>query len=141
MAQASNELPANLVIRVAARIAAVERSERKIGRAILLVGERRDVQVSGSRWLMTRAFLSHMLSSGGGELVIDAYGAEADVRHDLLALVEGLLEEFEQGGVPIRLQFRREPPPVSRPSGVYAVPDNGKDPREASSSSSTQQVS
>jgi hypothetical protein len=125
VAQTSGELPANLVVRVASRLAAVERSGRKLGRAILLVGERRDSQVDASRRLMTRAFLSHMLVSGG-ELVIDADGAEADVRHEVLSLVEELLEEFEQRAVPIRLQFRSEPPRVRRPSGVYPVADTSR---------------
>jgi hypothetical protein len=123
VAQTSGELPANLVTRVASRIASIERSGRTIGQAIVLLDNRHDAQVGASRWSMARALLSHLLVSGGSELVLDADGAEVNVRHELLSIVEALLEEFEQGRVPIRLQFRREPPRAVRPSGIYAVPE------------------
>jgi len=121
VAQNEGELPASLVTRVASRISAIEGSRRTIGRAIVLVEGRHDAQASGARWLMARALLSHLLLGGGSELVLDADGATADLRHQLLSLVESLLEEFEQSSVPVRLQFRRDPP-VSRPSGVYPIP-------------------
>jgi len=127
IAQTSGELPANLVIRVASRIGALERSGRKIGRAILLVGNRQDAQVAAARWVIARALLSHLLARGGSELVLDADRAEGAVRNELLSLVEGLLERVEPSGVPIRLQFRRAPPRPARPSGIYPVPDAGRE--------------
>jgi hypothetical protein len=130
IAQTEGEAPASLALRVASRIASVERSRRRIGRAVLLVAERRDAHVSRSRRLMTHACLSHMHQNGDGELIVDADRAEAEVRDDLLSLVEGLLEEFEQGSVPIRLQFRRAPPRAGRPNGIYAVPSSA-DTRDA----------
>lgn len=130
IAQTEGEAPASLFLRVASRIASVERSQRSIGRAVLLVAARRDAHVSGSRRQMTHAFLSHMHQSGDGELIVDADHAEVHLRDELLSLVEGLLEEFEQGSVPIRLQFRREPPRASRPSGIYAAPSS-TDTRDA----------
>lgn len=120
VAQWGGEPPASLIIRVAARIGALERSGKKVGRAILLVGERRDDQAIAARRLVARALLSHLLSSNGTELVLDAVGARADARHELLSEVEAMLEELERPSVPIRLQFRRERAPFQE-SGIYPI--------------------
>jgi hypothetical protein len=125
--QWSGEPPESLIVRVAARIVALERSGKRVDRAILLVGHERDQHVIAARRLVARALLSHLHSSSGSELVLDAVGAPASVRHALLAEVEALLEESEAPSVPIRLQFRYARP-ASRESGVYSVPDANQAP-------------
>lgn len=117
--QSGGESPVALMMRVAARIAVIERSEKKVGQAIVLVGNRHDTQEASARWLIARACLSHLHSNAGTELVLDALGAEPEVRHELLALVETLLEKNKQRSIPIRLQFRKEAPSVGQRSGVY----------------------
>jgi hypothetical protein len=125
--QWTGEPPSSLIIRVAARIVAIERSGKKVDRAVLLVGQQRDQRTIAARREVARALLSHLDASSGAELVLDAVGVPADFRHELLSEVEALLEELEQPSVPIRLQFRHERAAV-RESGVYSAPGADQDP-------------
>jgi hypothetical protein len=135
VAQWRDEPPASLLLRVAARMGAIERSGRKVGQATLLVGEQRGGQTIAARRTIARALFSQLLSSGGTELVLDAVGAPVDIRHQLLTEVEGLLEEFERPSASVRLQFRPDLRPdreAPRPSGIYPVPGAVEAPRALS---------
>jgi hypothetical protein len=128
--QWSGEPPESLIGRVAARIVALERSGKKVDRAILLIGQKRNPHTIAARRLVARALLSHLHSSSGTELVLDAVGAPANVRHELLSEVESLIEESERPSVPIRLQFRHERAP-SGDSGIYSTPSASEGPLRA----------
>ena len=129
VAQWRGETPASLIARVAARVVALERSGKKVRQAVLLVGAHQNDQALAGRLQIARALLSRLLSSNGNELVLDAIGAPAAVRHELLSEVEALLDEFERPNVAIRLQFRRERP--REQSGIHSAPGPVRDSRRS----------
>jgi hypothetical protein len=121
LAQSDGELPVSLMLRVGSAIGALEQAQRSLGRAVLVVGRRGGAQVSAARVLIARTLLSHMAARGTGELSIVASGVEAEVRHELMSLVEELLGEHEQCSVPIRLRIEGDPTRSTRASGIHRI--------------------
>jgi hypothetical protein len=117
--QGDGELPAEFSRRVIGRIAAIERSARCIGHAVIAVGPGVDDQWMAARHLVVRALLTHAHVSGvgAGELVL-AVDSDAKVllRHGLMALVETLIGEAESSRMAIRVRFG-----IGAESGTYRI--------------------
>jgi hypothetical protein len=105
--QMVGEPPAEFCDRISRRIAAFERSARRIGHAVIAVGPHSDDQWMAARYLVAHALLVHAHGSGAGsDLVIAVDGdAEVQLRHRLMALVEVLVGEPESSRTPIRVRF------------------------------------
>lgn len=105
VADAPGSAPNDLPLRVATRIANLERQGKKLSSATLvLTGGREPEMAAAVRELVARTLLTHLKATGGGELILLASSSgELDA---LLALVEKLLRELETRSVTIRLQFR-----------------------------------
>lgn len=114
VAQGAEEAAVVLPFRVMARLALMGRSGRSVDSATILVGDRLDGESVAARELVARALLAHMVAAGSGDLAFAAYGAVADLRHDLMTLVEALLNEHEGIPVALRLRFLAE---EARPAG------------------------
>jgi hypothetical protein len=118
VAEGVGDPPLDLPFRVVGRLALIERGRVPVSRALLFVAPRLDTESVAARELTARTLLSHMGAAGGGELVLVGDGADVDLRHSLLALVETLVLDHEKIPVVMRLQFRTAP---ARPSGVYPI--------------------
>jgi hypothetical protein len=119
--QAKGELSVSLMYRVGTQIGALERAAKRISCAVFVVGSMAGSQWSAARTLITRAVFTAMHAHGGGELSIVTSGAGEGVRHELLALVEGLVAEYAPCYVTIRLRFERDDAPRGNASGTFRV--------------------
>jgi hypothetical protein len=111
--QGAGEPPVELPFRVMGRLAVLARANQTVGRAVLVIAPNRDAQSQAARELTCHALIAHMEGQGYGELVLAAPGAETQLRHDLMTLVEGLLCGHEGSSVMIRLEFHSEAPQVA----------------------------
>ena len=118
VAQGADEAPVELHFRVTGRIAVIERGGRSVDRAMVAIASKLDAQSQAAREVTARALHAHMTAAGSGELVLAAHGANAELRHELLSLVETLITEHERSPVTIRLQFHADRPRLARASGV-----------------------
>jgi hypothetical protein len=132
--QAEGELSVSLMYRVGSEIGALERAGKRIRRAVLVVGATSGNQWSAARVLITRALFTSMHAHGGGELSIVTIGAEETVRHELLALVEGLVAEHAPCSVTIRLRFERDEAPRGNASGTFRVAERDDSDQHATKS-------
>ena len=103
VADAGAGATSELALRVAARLAGLERQKRTLTSATVVLGGEHHGHALATRELVARALLTHLQAAGGGELILLGSSGERDV---LLGLVEKLLRERETRGVTIRLQFR-----------------------------------
>ena len=111
--QGAGDTAVELPFRVMGRLALLERSGRIVDRAVLVIASNRDAQSQAARELTCHALIVHMEGQGYGELVLAAPGAEIQLRHELMTLVEGLLCGHEGSSVMIRLEFHSEAPQVA----------------------------
>jgi hypothetical protein len=132
--QAEGELSVSLMYRVGSEIGTLERAGKRIRRAVLVVGATSGNQWSAARVLITRALFTSMHAHGGGELSIVTIGAEETVRHELLALVEGLVAEHAPCSVTIRLRFERDEAPRGNASGTFRVAERDDSDQHATKS-------
>lgn len=116
VADAPGSAPIDLALRVAARVALLERQSKTFSSATLMLAGGREAQAVATHELVARTLLTHLKAVGGGELIILASGSGE--RDALLGLVEKLLREVEMRSVTIRLQFRgtKTPLPSSAPT-------------------------
>jgi len=122
VAQWRNEPPEQFARRVLMRLATCERSGEPMTLAMLVVARELDPSVAWARASLVRALVSYVAASGSGELVLVATEAQPALRHELLAMVESLLEEHPESHVSMRLQFHVERPSASDQSGIHAIP-------------------
>ena len=126
--QSHGELPLKLAERVVRRIAAIERSARRIGQTIVLLAARLDEQSMAARYLLARALLAHVGAAGPADLMLAVSGdAELALRHGLLALVETLVTEPGSRTVSIRIRFG-----TGRVRSVAPICESGVWPRARS---------
>ena len=104
VAQGAGEDPVELPFRVMGRIALIERAGRSIERAVVVMAPKLEPQSQAARALIARTLHAHMRARGPGELVLAAHGVQAELRLELLTLVETLLSEHESSVI-IRLRF------------------------------------
>ena len=104
--QGSDEAPVELAARAIERLAGIERSERRLEQAFLLVSKQFDEQSAAARELLARALLTHAAVAGAAELVL-ALRADADsnLRSSVLSLVEMLMGEQGAAAMPIKIRF------------------------------------
>jgi hypothetical protein len=108
VANAPADSPTGLTLRLALRVAILERQKRACSSAMILLGRGRDPQRAAAREIVARTLLTHLETAGGGELLLLAPSASAAERDELLAFVEKLLGEIETRSVMIRVQFRSD---------------------------------
>lgn len=120
VAQGADEAPDELSVRVVNRIALLERASRNIDCAVVVMAPTLEPESRAGRELIARTLHAHMRARGPGELVLAAHGAPAQLRLELLNLVETLLSEHESSVV-IRLQFH-EDTSRSVPGGTWKRP-------------------
>lgn len=118
VAQGANEAPIELPFRVMGRIGVIERGGRSVDRAVVAIASKLDAQSQAARAVTARALHAHMTAAGSGELILAAHGANAELRDELLSLVETLVTEHERSPVTIRLQFYADRPRLTRARGV-----------------------
>jgi hypothetical protein len=121
VAQGADEAPVELPFRVMGRLAVIERGGGSVDRAVVAIASKLDAQSRAAREVVARALHAHMTAAGSGELVLAAHGANAELRHELLSLVETLVCEHDRSSVTIRLQFRADGPRLARASGMRPV--------------------
>ena len=84
----------------------LDRGSGSLERVVLVVGDDTMASTSSARELLTRALVTHMGASGGGELeLVGPKGGHLGVREDLWLLVEELLAIACESSVSIRLRF------------------------------------
>jgi hypothetical protein len=116
IAEQRSEAAGALVRQVTSRIGVLEREQKPLCRAELVVAERTDGESCGTRELVARTLLTSLTAAGTGELTVVATNAGSEARDQLLGLVSSLLGELQSQAITIRVQFRRsavEPAPKS----------------------------
>jgi hypothetical protein len=127
--QDDGEASARWAQRVIGRIAAFERSGRRIAQCLVLLAARLDRQSMASRELVLRALLQRSAATGPSSIVLvaDADGAGAEQRHELLTLIETLTSEAKGGSTSILVRFAsaaRATRPLEPRSGTrHVIPD------------------
>jgi hypothetical protein len=112
--QAADEPPADLLVRIFARAALLERSGKPLARVLFAVAACGDAQATAARRTIARALLTRLSASGSGELLFWAALAEPESRHELLALIEGLLIAPGTSGASVRVRFVKCPQATRR---------------------------
>lgn len=122
IAQGREESPLDLVLRVIHRLSSLEQGRRHVVNAVIRVAPRTDKQTNAARDLLARALLTHSAVAGTTELVFHASTAlDPAHRHQLLELVEQLIQESVTGSNAIRVQFGDVRPSIAPESGVMAI--------------------
>lgn len=107
--QRMGESPAALATRVRER---VEELDGDLVAAALVGGDRWDPDTLSARSLMIRAIVTRMVTSGRGQLFLDAGAHAGRGRHAMQALASVVEDQVADTGVEICTAARRPRPPV-----------------------------